>query len=74
MIIKASGIIANTKTPMIDELLRWYQSLIGKNYIDELGNLAIDSKELTLPQNYGIDSIEKVKKNYLKWECELCKR
>lgn len=54
--------------------MRWYQSLIGKNYIDELGNLAIDSKELTLPQNYGIDSIEKVKKNYLKWECELCKQ
>lgn len=74
MIIKAFGIIANTKTPMIDELLRWYQSLIGKNYIDELGNLAIDSKELTLPQNYGIDSIEKVKKIYLKWECELCKQ
>lgn len=70
MIIKAFGIIANTKTPMIDELLRW----IGKNYIDELGNLAIDSKELTLPQNYGIDSIEKVKKIYLKWECELCKQ
>lgn len=65
LIIKSFALITKTSTPMIDEILFWYQSIVNKKYITKEGNLDIDSKNLHLPQNYGIDTIEKIYDFYL---------
>ncbi len=60
LIIKAFGLIVKQNTPNIDEVLYWYQDLIGKKYIDENGNLDIDSEDISLPQNNDINTIEDI--------------
>jgi len=64
LIIKDFGLITNTKTPMIDEILYWYQKLINKEYINENGQLGKDTKDLNLPSNFGINTIDKIYEFY----------
>lgn len=64
LIIKDFGLITNTETPMIDEILYWYQNLVNKEYINQNKQLGKDTKDLNLPSNFGIDTIEKIYKFY----------
>lgn len=67
IIIKAFGLLYSVDTPTIDTIINWYQQIVNKEYINLLNNsLGKDSVELNLPQLYGIDSDEKVKKFYSK--------
>ena len=54
MIIKSIGLITSTPTPQIDEIIMWYQSMIGKEYIKSGRELGKDSIECNIPQNNGI--------------------
>ncbi len=64
VIIKAFALITNCDTPYIDNIIRWYQTITNKKYIDRYGNLDSDTKDLLIPQNYGINSIEQIYEFY----------
>lgn len=64
MIIKGFALITKVKTPMIDKVIRWYQNIENKKYIDENGNLDLDSSQLRIPQNYGINTISEIYNYY----------
>ena len=67
IIIKSFGMICNIKTPTIDMIIDWYQSIVKKQYIDiEKNVLGKDSKELSLPQLYDIKTIEDIENYYIK--------
>ena len=67
VIIKAFAMICDIKTPSIDLIINWYQSIINKEYINlEKNTLGVDSKELSLPQLYGINTIKDIEKYYNK--------
>lgn len=66
LIIKDFGLITNTQTPMIDEILMWYQKLVDKEYLINENKLGKDSKNLNLPSNFGIDSIDKIYDFYIR--------
>lgn len=66
LIIKAFGLITKVETPYIDNILVWYQKMVNKEYLDNTNNLGKDSKEISLPQNNGINSLSKIKKFYNK--------
>jgi len=66
IIIKAFAIICEVETKIIDKLISWYQSIINKEYINiEKNILGKDSNELSLPQLYGINTIEDICKYYI---------
>ncbi len=60
---KGYALLCGVKTPHIDNIIYWYQNLIGKEYIKD-GNLGNDYKETGMPQAYGITKIDQLK--YLK--------
>lgn len=67
VIIKAFAMICNVKTPNIDTIISWYQNIVNKEYINISKNiLGSDSKELSLPQLYGINDIDDIEKYYTK--------
>ena len=67
VIIKAFAMICNIKTPNIDLIISWYQSIIKKEYINlENNTIGIDSKELSIPQLYGINTLKDIEKYYNK--------
>lgn len=64
LIVKSFALIANVKTPNIDKILKWYQNIIGKEYLNEKNELGSDSTDLSLPQNYNIATLKKIKEFY----------
>ncbi len=65
IIIKSFGMIYSVDTPTIDMIIKWYQKILNKDYINFSNNtFGDDSKELNIPQLYGIDCDEKVKEFY----------
>lgn len=64
LILKAFAIVCKIDTPMMDKVIRWYQGVIGKEYLTQDVCLGRDSEELTLPQHYGIASIEQIEEYY----------
>ena len=64
LILKAFASICKLDTPMMDEVIGWYQGIIGKEYLTGDVQLGRDSEELTLPQHYGITSIEQIAEYY----------
>lgn len=60
LILKAFANICYMKTPMMDEVIGWYQKLIGKEYLTSTMELGKDSTNITLPQHYGIETIEDI--------------
>ena len=67
VIIKAFALICNVLTPSIDVIINWYQKIANKEYIDLNNNkLGRDSKELSLPQLYGIKTIKDIEEYYSK--------
>ena len=39
---------------MIDKMLFWYQKLVKKEYLVDCDHLGIDSKEISIPQDYDL--------------------
>lgn len=60
LILKAFCLICKLNTKNIDIVLRWYQETQNKEYINELNQLGKDSISLSIPQNYGINTIEEI--------------
>lgn len=66
IIIKSFAMILGQKTPGIDSVIDWYQKIINKEYINIKENkLGTFSKNLHLPQLYGIDTKEKIEEFYI---------
>ncbi|MCM1235194.1 MAG: NAD/NADP octopine/nopaline dehydrogenase family protein [Ruminococcus flavefaciens] len=55
-IIKALALIADVKTPIIDEILRWYKKMTGKQYFNSDDTFGKDIEETAIPQLFGINS------------------
>ena len=67
VIIKAFAMICKVETKTIDTVISWYQSIVNKEYINIKENtLGRDSKELSLPQLYGINTIKDICEYYNK--------
>lgn len=58
-IIKAIAEICGTSTPTIDMILRWYEEISGEKLLTA-NNKIISNKKYNLPQNIGIDTVEKL--------------
>lgn len=63
-IIKALALLVNVKTPTIDKIFSWYERMTGKLYFKADGSFGKDIAETTIPQNFGIDTVEKLKHFY----------
>eukprot|EP00471_Norrisiella_sphaerica_P013696 CAMPEP_0184503992 /NCGR_PEP_ID=MMETSP0113_2-20130426/52223_1 /TAXON_ID=91329 /ORGANISM="Norrisiella sphaerica, Strain BC52" /LENGTH=726 /DNA_ID=CAMNT_0026893597 /DNA_START=455 /DNA_END=2635 /DNA_ORIENTATION=+ len=63
--LRAIAEFAGVKTPNIDEVLNYVQKKIGKEYLDQHGNLDLKQLEGTrAPQQFGISSLEDFVKLY----------
>ena len=60
LILKAFALICKIETPMMNEVIAWYQQLIEKEYLTKEMQLGRDAMEITLPQHYNIIDIEDV--------------
>lgn len=60
LILKAFAKICNIQTPMMNEVIGWYQKLIDKEYLTDNMRLGKDSEDITLPQHYGIETMEDI--------------
>ena len=63
-IIKALATMIDVQTPTIDMILSWYENMTGKQYFKSDGSFGKDILETTIPQNFGIDTVEKLKAFY----------
>ncbi|MGV8981332.1 NAD/NADP octopine/nopaline dehydrogenase family protein [Clostridium sp.] len=59
-IIKAFSKIAEVETPLIDKILRWFENITGVEYYVDSRFEGKDLKNLPLPQNFGINSVEDI--------------
>ncbi len=64
LILKAFALICKIDTPMMDKVIDWYQQLINKEYLIGTMRLGKDSLELTLPQHYGIETVDDIVNYY----------
>lgn len=65
-IIKALGLIARVKTPMIDTILDWYFKMTGKKYFEPDGSYGKDINETAIPQLFGVSEGEALKNFYMR--------
>lgn len=63
LIIKAIGNLCDVETPEIDMILRWFETISKESLLDK-NNRVIINKKFNLPQNAGIDSVEKLQRYY----------
>lgn len=63
-IIKSFCEIVELNTPMIDEILLWYEAINGLNYYMEGKFEGKDLTDLLLPQNYGLMCVEDIVEFY----------
>lgn len=63
VIVKAFALLTKTNTPNIDLVLDWYQRATNQEFIkdDQLGK---DCKVISIPQNYGIHSLQQLENLY----------
>jgi opine dehydrogenase len=54
---RALAQIAGVRTPMIDEVLTWAQSALGRVYLVDGELTGADAAELPLPQNHGVRTV-----------------
>lgn len=59
-IVKGLADLASVKVPLTTKVIEWYQNLTGKEYIVNGKLEGKDQKECNIPQNYGIDSYQKL--------------
>jgi len=64
--LKGFASIAKVPTPALDELLYWFQSLSGKEYFTETGELGKDINNSSVPQKYGFATVNNIIKFYLR--------
>ena len=65
VILKAIALILSVKTPMMDKIIKWYQTSSKKAYFKEdMISFDKDINECNIPQNYGIDTIQKLREFY----------
>lgn len=65
IIIKAFSLIVKVETPTIDSIIKWYQKLVRKEYIDFFNNtIGKDSSELNLPQHSSLYTIDDIVRFY----------
>ncbi len=64
LILKAFAKICQLSTPMMDKLIIWYQNLMGKEYLTDNLEFGNSSTEVTLPQHYGIKTVEDIVNYY----------
>ena len=60
LLIKAIAILVNVPTPNIDNLIYWGQDLMNKEYLLNGELVGKDISESGIPNNYGIDTLEKL--------------
>lgn len=65
VIIKAIALLVDVKTPMIDEIIFWFQEQVKKEYLLDEKTLGSDAKECYIPQNYGIKDFKDLISYYL---------
>ena len=65
-ILKAFAEIYNISTPMIDEIIIWAQKILNKEYIKENRLCGTNINELTIPQNYNINTKKCLEEYYSK--------
>jgi hypothetical protein len=63
-IVKGLAELVKTAVPETDKVISWYCKLAGKNYYSGEKLCGKDAIECSIPQNYGFDSIEKLKNFY----------
>lgn len=64
-IIKGFCEIAGIDTPYIDTLIKWYEKYKNVEYFTEKGYCGKDLIDTGCPQNFGIDSVDKIYNFYL---------
>ncbi len=64
VILKAIGMICNVLTPVMDKVIMWYQEQVDKEYITSNNEFGKDIDECNIPQNYGINSLDKLIRFY----------
>ena len=60
LLIKSIASLVDVQTPNIDKLIYWGQGLMNKEYLINGELIGRDIIESGIPNNYGIDSIEKL--------------
>ena len=65
LIIKGFALICDIDTPMIDNIIKWVQVKLNKQYIIDNKLEGKDIVETGIPQNYGINKIEDVYRFYI---------
>lgn len=60
VIIKGVAELCGVETPNIDKVIEWGQTMIGKEFIVGTKLIGKNIKDSGIPQNYGIDSVEKL--------------
>jgi hypothetical protein len=63
-VIKNFADIAAVKTPMIDTMLRWFESFFVLNYFEQDQFIGKDLQATSMPRNFGIHSVNDVIKYY----------
>jgi hypothetical protein len=64
---KAVGQIADVATPTLDAVIDWSQKKLGKQYLVNGKLTGVDARELRIPQNYGIHTLNDLLAFYLQW-------
>ena len=65
LIIKGFALICDIDTPMIDNIIKWVQVKLNKQYIINDKLEGKDVIETGIPQNYGINTIEDIYNFYM---------
>lgn len=63
-VLKAYAILTGVKTPIIDEMLAFYDRLTGIRYFNADGSFTERIRETGVPQLAGLDTVEKVRAFY----------
>lgn len=65
-IIKGFGDVVGIKTPSIDKVLAWYEKVSNVEYYVDGKFIGKDLKDLPMPRNYGLNSVEDIVRYYSK--------
>jgi len=65
-VLKGFAVVCKIETPYMDKILKWYEKFSGVQYFINNEFIGRDLKETAIPQNYNLDSIEKIEKFYSK--------
>lgn len=59
-ILKALSLFVGVQTTNIDRVILWYCHMTGKKYLNNDGSFGSDIKNANIPQNFGLDTLEKI--------------